>query len=839
MGKNKKMKALCIIIATVIMMPQVNVGAAQLHSRKVCSLQNMERYYGDLDSNGKITVTDLSVLNQAINGKIRLSEDEKKRADLNGDGKITKADLDLMNQFISGEIDEFPVESQRVPIEIIPDSPKVNYTLIYDANGGSGAPTPQTAEANSEVIISKMIPKKYYTVYLNADGGSVEKRSVQVKAKFIGWNTKRDGTGRNYLISVPYKMAANTTLYACYESGQLGNEYGDIPIPYKSGYTFKGWYLEGAKVSVNTKIGSNCTFMAHWEKNQSIQTRLSAIDITTEPYKTVYSVGEPLQTEGMVVTARYSDGTSKRIAGYRVSGNTDVPGNQQIQVSYTEAGVTKKAYFYIQINSRQVEKKTLIYDANGGNNAPDAQVAEINSKIMLNSVIPEKYYTVSLNVDDGFIEVESVQVKAKFVGWNTSRNGTGQNYLPGTAFKITADTTLYARYESGCLGDIPTPFKDGYTFLGWYYGSSKATANTKIGNDCSLTACWEKDMHKHTPGEWKTIVEATSTEYGIEVKECTKCGVVLQENIIPMLLENSDITKPDQNQSEDDIDINQIPEDDPVISGGENNVIDPEPSYEDTDSNNQGVEEITETDLVHGAHENESDKSGNVENGESGNGESENIENGNGESGNIENGNIENENGESENTENRDGENGNVENENSEDRYQENGYAVEWNVSSAILQKGKSTTAVKVYVTGDDEIVKYKSSKPSVVKVNAMGKIQARKVGKAIVTAVTKHGNRAIVRIRVQRKPVITKKLTVDKKKIKLKPGRIYGLDAAVTPITSSQKIRYMSSNTKVAVVNTKGKVKAKKKGTAVIKVISGKKVVKVKVLINEYGSAQ
>lgn len=816
MRKNKKINALCIIIAIAIMMPRVNAEAAQLCSRKVCSLQNMERYYGDLDSNGKITVTDLSVLNQAINGKVKLSEDEKKRADLNGDGIITKADLDLMNQFISGEIDEFPVESQRIPIEIIPDSPKVNYTLTYDANGGSGVPASQTAEANSEVIISKMIPKKYYTAYLNANGGSVGKESIQVKAKFIGWNTKKDGTGCNYLISVPFKIVANTTLYACYESGQLGNEYGDIPIPYKSGYTFKGWYCEGTKVSANTKIGSNCTFVAYWEKNQSIQTRLLSVEITAEPYKTVYSEGEPLQTEGLVVTARYSDGTSKRITGYRISGNTDASGKQQVQVSYTEAGVTKKAYFNIQINSRQAEKKILIYDANGGDNAPDAQVAEVDSIIMLNSEIPEKYYTVSLNVDDGFIEVENVQVKAKFVGWNTSRNGAGQIYMPGTALKMTADTTLYACYESGCLGDIPMPFKDGYTFLGWYYGGSKATANTKIGNDCSLTARWEKDMHKHTPGEWKTIVEATSTEYGIEVKECTKCGVVLQENIIPMLIEDSDIIKPDENQSEDDIGIDQTPEDDPVISGGEDNT---EPSYEDTDLNNQGVEENTETDFVQEDDEDGNDKNGNSENENS---ESESGENGNGDNGNGENGN-----GESENEEN-----GNIENKNSEDGYQENGYAVEWNVSSAVLQKGKSTTAVKVYVTGDDEVVKYKSSKPSVVKVSAMGKIQAKKVGKAVVTAVTKHGNRAIVRISVQRKPVITKKLTMDKKKIKLEPGRIYGLDATVTPITSSQKIRYMSSNTKVAVVNTKGKVKAKKKGTAVIKVISGKKVVKVKVLI-------
>lgn len=826
------------MIATIVMMPQMYAGAAQLHSSKVCSLKSMERYYGDLDSDGKITVTDLSVLNQAVNGKIRLSEEQKKRADLNGDKKITKADRDLMNQFLLGEIVKFPVESQLPSIEITTDPPKTMYTLTYDTNGGGGAPAPQTAEANSEVIISKLIPQKYYTVYLNADGGSVGMKNIQVKAKFTGWNTKKDGTGQNYLISVPFKMIGNTTLYACYESRQLGNEFEDIPTPYKSGYTFKGWYYGGSKVTANTKIGSNGTFTAYWEKNQSTQVRLLSIDVTAEPKKTIYMAGDVLQTEGMVVTARYSDGTSKKITGYKVSGNTNIPGRQQVQVSYTQAGVTKQAYFYIQVNSRQTQKKTLTYSANGGSNAPDAQTAEINSKVILSTVRPEKYDTVILNADGGVIEVKSVQVKAKFVGWNTSINGTGKNYLPGASFIMSADTTLYACYENGCLGDVPTPFKDGYTFMGWYYGNSKVTANTKIGDGCSLTARWEKDLHKHTPGEWITIVEATTTEYGIEIKKCTECGATVQENVIPML-ESDEKNIPiepdlDQDQSQDNDEINQNSEDGLRIPGEEDHVIDPKLPYEETDPNNQGLEDISETDSdlnqIQKGDDNlipDLDESGlddvlddNLSDGnENDNVKNENTEDGNGKDGEVEN---------------RNEKDTNRENENDEEEYQEDGYAVEWNVSSAILQKGKSTTAVKAYVTGDDEIVKYKSSKPSVVKVKASGKIQARKIGKAVVTAVTKHGNRATVRIRVQRKAVTTKKLVVAKKEIKLKPGKIFSLEAAVTPVTSSQKIRYMSSDTKVAVVNKKGKIKAKKKGRAVIEVKSGKKAVKVKVFIHE-----
>lgn len=46
------------------------------------------------------------------------------------------------------------------------------------------------------------------------------------------------------------------------------------------------------------------------------------------------------------------------------------------------------------------------------------------------------------------------------------------------------------------------------------------------------------------------------------------------------------------------------------------------------------------------------------------------------------------------------------------------------------------------------------------------------------------------------------------------------------------QEITYTTSNKKVAVVNAKGKITGKKKGTAVITVKSGKKSVKCKVTV-------
>ena len=59
---------------------------------------------GDIDGNGKITVTDLSMLNQAIVKRVTLTGVKEEAADINYDGKITVTDLSMMNQNIVGKI---------------------------------------------------------------------------------------------------------------------------------------------------------------------------------------------------------------------------------------------------------------------------------------------------------------------------------------------------------------------------------------------------------------------------------------------------------------------------------------------------------------------------------------------------------------------------------------------------------------------------------------------------------------------------------------------------------------------------------------------------------------
>lgn len=71
---------------------------------------------------------------------------------------------------------------------------------------------------------------------------------------------------------------------------------------------------------------------------------LSNIAVTKQPNKTNYKVGENFETEGMEVTATYSNGSKKVVQNYNVEdGNSLTLGKGFILISYTENEITVKS----------------------------------------------------------------------------------------------------------------------------------------------------------------------------------------------------------------------------------------------------------------------------------------------------------------------------------------------------------------------------------------------------------------------------------------------------------------------------------------------------------------
>lgn len=156
--------------------------------------------------------------------------------------------------------------------------------------------------------------------------------------------------------------------------------------------------------------------------------------------------------------------------------------------------------------------------------------------------------------------------------------------------------------------------------------------------------------------------------------------------------------------------------------------------------------------------------------------------------------------------------------------------SIQLNYNKLDLQKGKSTKAVKISSSTpeNEKIVSAVSSKESVASVkveNGNLEITGKKNGTAVITVTSNSGATATVKLTVK-SSVKVKKLTLDRKNVTLKKGKKLTLKLTKNPVTATDKIKWSSSNEKVAVVSSKGVVKAKKKGKATITVKSanGKK---------------
>ena len=162
------------------------------------------------------------------------------------------------------------------------------------------------------------------------------------------------------------------------------------------------------------------------------------------------------------------------------------------------------------------------------------------------------------------------------------------------------------------------------------------------------------------------------------------------------------------------------------------------------------------------------------------------------------------------------------------------------NVSGTLPMKTKQKTT-KVTVSGlaaGDAVESVTSSKTKFVTTSWNGSTltlkATKKTGKSVITVKTKGGATASFTVKVQKKKVATKKVTVISKKVNLKVGESFDLAPVIQPITSADKLKCTTSKKGVAAVSKKGVVKAKKAGKAKITLKAGKKKVVVTVTVTK-----
>ena len=158
--------------------------------------------------------------------------------------------------------------------------------------------------------------------------------------------------------------------------------------------------------------------------------------------------------------------------------------------------------FFETLSPSLPEMYAINYDANGGTNAPDPHIKEGGKPTTLSNDKPKKSYKITYNAEGGNITTRSKTVDCSFVNWNTAKDGSGDGYAAGSSYNKDADLYLYAQWKNPTAGDLITPSRSGYSFIGWFTnadGGNQITSSTTITKSITIYAHWKKQSSASDP----------------------------------------------------------------------------------------------------------------------------------------------------------------------------------------------------------------------------------------------------------------------------------------------------------------------------------------------------
>lgn len=350
------------------------------------------------------------------------------------------------------------------------------YTVSYNANGGSNAPSSQTKYYGQGLTLTSDKPTgKTYTVTFNGNGGTVSASSQTYTQRFMEWNTKSDGTGTSYMAGGTYSTNASATLYAQWDRATL-----DVKNPTRTNYYFIGWYDSkevdsqtlkptGNLYTNTTQITSNVTLYAMWSQSVDLSVFYGDYNFDGELDFIYDCVGFNNVIAGRV---KYTDGDIFR-------GDVDADGNLDsddiTMINQARSGqinqYTMPCYYGVSGSVKELPIKTTY------------QYGEALDTTGL--VLQAKFYSGATHL------IGSELVVAGYDPYKIGKQTlTVSYYVVSAQFTVYVEAPKYSVYydanggyeSSGGktvtygqpVGTLAIPERDGYTFLGWTYDKNSS-----------------------------------------------------------------------------------------------------------------------------------------------------------------------------------------------------------------------------------------------------------------------------------------------------------------------------------------------------------------------------
>lgn len=337
-----------------------------------------------------------------------------------------------------------------------------SYTVSYNANGGSGAPSSQSKTYGSTITLSSSKPTK---------SGFT----------FLGWGTSQGDTSVDYNPGSKYSANANITLYAIWTSNYVisynANGGYNAPsnqtkqhgvnitlsrtIPTRQNYTFKGWstsstssyvvYNPGDTYSSNSSID----LYAVWQIDY-IQPRI--VNLKADRCNSGGTLTEE-GTSALVSFNWYTDANVNTISIQYKNANSESWSSTTVGASGTSGSINKviSDYYSPFDVEADYDVRVNISDYNGMSNHEDVTLPSIN-------------FEMDFLYGGGGV---TIGAPAKDIGFNVHYDTTFEK-------PVRLKQSLVAYPDTYVdIGDINQPFGCGY-FSDLYINGKSHTKNTLL-----------------------------------------------------------------------------------------------------------------------------------------------------------------------------------------------------------------------------------------------------------------------------------------------------------------------------------------------------------------------
>lgn len=229
---------------------------------------------------------------------------------------------------------------------------------------------------------------------------------------------------------------------------------------------------------------------------------LDHIAVTTAPTKTAYNYGETFNPAGMVVTAYYTDDTSRAVTGYTYSPTGALAaGNNTITVSYSEGGVTRT-------DTQAITVTTISNTLNSNSWATIKAVSDAGQGDNYWDVGDTKAITINGNV--GNTNFSNLSINVYIIGFNHNSAREGNNRIHFKIGKIggTQVALVDSQYGSGVSSSGYFSMNTSNTNTGGWANSYHR--RTLLGNTGTPTSPPSNSLLAAMPADLRAVMKAVT-----------------------------------------------------------------------------------------------------------------------------------------------------------------------------------------------------------------------------------------------------------------------------------------------------------------------------------------